>query len=128
MSFFFFNGTATTEFYTYLHTLSLHDALPISAGNERGHQARSRRRIGILVGPDFEPLGACLFDRGDDVGRLAPDLRPQLLDMGDDPRNFCLARDGDHFVDRGDDADVVLSLVAVIAEDRKSTRLNSSHS
>src|SRR3546814_6860831 len=29
-SFFFFNDTATTEIYTYLHTLSLHDALPIS--------------------------------------------------------------------------------------------------
>src|SRR3546814_10663836 len=28
-SFFFFNDTATTEIYTYLHTLSLHDALPI---------------------------------------------------------------------------------------------------
>src|SRR3546814_7531501 len=27
---FFFNGTSTTEIYTYLHTLSLHDALPIS--------------------------------------------------------------------------------------------------
>src|SRR3546814_18161107 len=27
--FFFFNDTATTAFYTYLHTLSLHDALPI---------------------------------------------------------------------------------------------------
>src|SRR3546814_262940 len=29
--FFFFNDTATTEIYPYLHTLSLHDALPISA-------------------------------------------------------------------------------------------------
>src|SRR3546814_13391782 len=28
---FFFNDTATTEIYPYLHTLSLHDALPISA-------------------------------------------------------------------------------------------------
>src|SRR3546814_4835016 len=28
--FFFFNDTPTTEIYTYLHTLSLHDALPIS--------------------------------------------------------------------------------------------------
>src|SRR6188474_3879309 len=28
--FFFFNDTATTEIYTSLHTLSLHDALPIS--------------------------------------------------------------------------------------------------
>src|SRR3546814_18690708 len=27
--FFFFNDTATTESYTFLHTLSLHDALPI---------------------------------------------------------------------------------------------------
>src|SRR3546814_18778574 len=27
---FFFNETATTEIYTYLHTLSLPDALPIS--------------------------------------------------------------------------------------------------
>src|SRR3546814_2498033 len=26
----FFDATATTEIYTYLHTLSLHDALPIS--------------------------------------------------------------------------------------------------
>src|SRR3546814_17511849 len=26
---FFFNDTATTEIYTYLHTLALHDALPI---------------------------------------------------------------------------------------------------
>src|SRR2546430_6139695 len=38
-SFFFFNDTATTEIYT----LSLHDALPISLGNEerRGQNARS---------------------------------------------------------------------------------------
>src|SRR3546814_1544364 len=28
--FFSFNATSTTETYTYLHTLSLHDALPIS--------------------------------------------------------------------------------------------------
>src|SRR3546814_16183801 len=27
--YFFFNDTATTEIYTYRHTLSLHDALPI---------------------------------------------------------------------------------------------------
>src|SRR2546422_5725937 len=37
-SFFFFNDTATTEIYT----LSLHDALPISAG--AGHSARPRAR------------------------------------------------------------------------------------
>src|SRR3546814_21149574 len=31
---FFLNDTAPTEIYTYLHTLSLHDALPISASAE----------------------------------------------------------------------------------------------
>src|SRR3546814_19424945 len=30
MLFLFFNDTATTEIYTYIHTLSLHDALPLS--------------------------------------------------------------------------------------------------
>src|SRR3546814_5178612 len=30
---FFFNDTATTEIYTYVHTLSLHDALPICDAN-----------------------------------------------------------------------------------------------
>src|SRR3546814_11116469 len=33
--FFFFNDTATTEIYTYWHTLSLHDALPIYGPGSR---------------------------------------------------------------------------------------------
>src|SRR5213594_5197268 len=33
--FFFFNDTATTEIYTSVHTLSLHDALPIRASGTR---------------------------------------------------------------------------------------------
>src|SRR6186713_3745531 len=50
--FFFFNDTATTEIYTPLYTLSLHDALPISGGaagcrgkrsGVRGRPARGRR-------------------------------------------------------------------------------------
>src|SRR3546814_19469265 len=36
--FLFFNDTATTEIYTYGHTLSLHDALPISA--RRGREGK----------------------------------------------------------------------------------------
>src|SRR2546425_10271706 len=36
-SFFFFNDTATTEIYT----LSLHDALPIYGGRERGERRRN---------------------------------------------------------------------------------------
>src|SRR3546814_19589927 len=34
--FFFFNDTATTEIYSYGHTLSLHDALPIWGHRDRG--------------------------------------------------------------------------------------------
>src|SRR3546814_19276284 len=37
---FFFNDTSTTEIYTYLHTLSLHDALPISWTTITGSPAR----------------------------------------------------------------------------------------
>src|SRR6188768_4596174 len=35
-NFFFFNDTATTEIYTSIDTLSLHDALPISEGHRHG--------------------------------------------------------------------------------------------
>src|SRR3546814_4228007 len=48
---FFFTDTATTEIYTYRHTLSLHDALPIFASSEGGRgwssagQADDRRHV-----------------------------------------------------------------------------------
>src|SRR3546814_7345495 len=38
--FFFFNDTATTEIYTYLHPLSPHDALPISSTSPRSAAPR----------------------------------------------------------------------------------------
>src|SRR6187431_3825917 len=40
---FFFNDTATTEIYTTVHTLSLHDALPIGDGTLNGHRRRVNR-------------------------------------------------------------------------------------
>src|SRR6187455_3793993 len=42
--FFFFNDTATTEIYTVMNTLSLHDALPICRcwPMRRGHSASPR--------------------------------------------------------------------------------------
>src|SRR5216117_349156 len=43
--FFFFNDTATTEIYTRKDTLSLHDALPISAAHLRPGAARPRVRL-----------------------------------------------------------------------------------
>src|SRR3546814_2698274 len=55
--YFFIEDTATTEIYTYRHTLSLHNALPISATPasikrlERGHH-RHRR----LAGEDSQPV------------------------------------------------------------------------
>src|SRR6188474_3582535 len=41
---FFFNDTATTEIYTSLHTLSLHDALPICHRRRHRLQPRGIRR------------------------------------------------------------------------------------
>src|SRR5213075_3580413 len=43
--FFFFNDTATTEIYTTRHTLSLHDALPISTSRPSSASGRSSRRV-----------------------------------------------------------------------------------
>src|SRR6056300_2029311 len=40
--FFFFNDTATTEIYTNLNTLSLHDALPICTRLNSSHIQKSR--------------------------------------------------------------------------------------
>src|SRR3546814_14886692 len=50
---FFFNDTATTEIYTYGHTLSLHDALPIL---QLG--VRSRRRW-LKAGPGEREEAEC---------------------------------------------------------------------
>src|SRR2546427_9316494 len=75
--FFFFNDTATTEIYT----LSLHDALPIWPGVERGEAARAAAITRVL--PQLTPAR----------GRSRPSL------------------------DR-----------VPVHQDRKSTRLNSSHS
>src|SRR3546814_11137448 len=42
---FFFNYTATTEIYPYLHTLSLHDAFPITASIHTAPSARRGRQV-----------------------------------------------------------------------------------
>src|SRR5213075_3553533 len=43
----FFNDTATTEIYTTRHTLSLHDALPISVLDHRRLRAPDARHLGL---------------------------------------------------------------------------------
>src|SRR3546814_8189753 len=52
VSIFFFNDTATTDIYTYCHTLSLHDALPISRWR------RSRSSTGAATSRSSRPLSA----------------------------------------------------------------------
>src|SRR5438874_5946428 len=47
LSFFFFNDTATTEIYT----LSLHDALPISAFGRRGRDVRDHEDTELRAHP-----------------------------------------------------------------------------
>src|SRR3546814_9076637 len=78
---FFFNATATTEIYTYCHTLSLHDALPIF---HRHDIPRARRNETALAlgnpGPGgLMALGPCLdHDLGHqdvDAFGIAPDRK-----------------------------------------------------
>src|SRR3546814_13699108 len=55
-TFFFFNDTATPEIYTYSHTLSLHDALPIftvSATPQASCCKRAIRRAMARAGSRF---------------------------------------------------------------------------
>src|SRR3546814_3415823 len=66
--FFFFNDTATTEIYTYLHTLSLHDALPIYPSAERPVGQSAGRRFRLCGGIQDAGLsgGEARSDRADD--------------------------------------------------------------
>src|SRR5881296_4331619 len=76
--FFFFNDTATTEIYTLLYTLSLHDALPIlrrGGGRAGGHgavrRAQSPGADGVRDGADRRSL----VDSPRDQSRRGPGRR-----------------------------------------------------
>src|SRR3546814_14281991 len=92
---YFFNDTATTEIYTYRHTLSLHDALPI--------YDPSRRPQHLGHAPSARPL----HDR---ARRGLARERPDRLLRQQSPTHL-------------------LALLEMLRrpQDRKSTRLNSSH-
>src|SRR3546814_10365204 len=105
---FYCNDTAPTEIYTYLHTLSLHDALPISSHHPGDVVARQLRLLvqdGEAVDGDAGPVGGGAREGG----------RAAFV-------GAAVARDVHRHA---------LALVAVAAgprrRDRKSTRLNSSH-
>src|SRR2546429_6052584 len=57
-SFFFFNDTATTEIYT----LSLHDALPISARGTGSEETRMKRDAALTPGAKKAGSGEYVFD------------------------------------------------------------------
>src|SRR3546814_4162460 len=61
---FFFNGTAATEIYTCGHTLSLHDALPISGGGAARVLAPGAACRGAGVRPPAQRAAAALQRAG----------------------------------------------------------------
>src|SRR3546814_18780468 len=101
--FFFVNDTPTTEIYTYLHTLSLHDALPISAAKLGVNEVQLQL---ATLGKALGGYGAAVVGDADLIEHLAETARPYIYTTALPP------------------AQAAATLAAV---DRKSTRLNSSH-
>src|SRR3546814_13409696 len=101
---FVLNYTATTEIYTYCHTLSLHDALPISVGNLEYQCVTS------IVDAHTQANRAVRGELDGIAQQIEQDL-PQSQRITNDMRRQPLAA-------------VHLKADAL---DRKSTRLNSSH-
>src|SRR3546814_353539 len=77
---FFFNDTATTEIYTYCHTLSLHDALPISSKPKvlMTHGFLAHVRCFAFIAPflaeDYDVVAFDLAGMGDSDMRGRADL------------------------------------------------------
>src|SRR3546814_18708578 len=95
----FLNVSAASELYTYCHTLSLHVALPISAGRRPGNRFCKESKVLARI-PTSASVGT---DRAGPLLYLA-DSRQIMKAERSDQRALIRAK-----------------------EDRKSTRLNSSH-
>src|SRR3546814_11936233 len=124
---FFFNDTATTEIYTYRHTLSLHDALPIFQG------------VYDAKADGFSPGGAslhnCMSPHGPDAQTFE---KATIADLSkpDYIRNTMAFMFETRRVIRPTDAALSSATLQSGYDDawaglqkqiRKSTRLNSSH-
>src|SRR3546814_12043931 len=79
--YFVFNATATTEIYTDWHTLSLHDALPISRGADLDDVGAPfdlvAHRLAALIGPRADALA-----RGERRDALGGKRRPVATAAG----------------------------------------------
>src|SRR3546814_9050282 len=113
---FFFNDTASTEFYTYCHTPSLHDALPISSRAGAMGEDRAMNQLAPLPAPAPALALPALIAAADERAQLRfleffavtirnPHTRRAYARAAGDFLAWCEAR----------------------GVDRKSTRLNSSH-
>src|SRR3546814_11764491 len=127
---FFFYFTATTETYTYCSTLSLHDALPICGlvDNVNCFTLDDKGKV--------ERFDALLIDDRGKVEKLLKrkDKRPEKLDFRKDGKGRTLMPGivdaHGHVMALGFRAltlDLSKANSLAEAQDRKSTRLNSSH-
>src|SRR3546814_12290023 len=83
---FYFNDTTTSEIYTYLHTLSLHDALPICLCTSKYEQGEAIRipvahHDGNYYADDdtlaaLEDRGQIAFRYRDEDGAVTPQATP----------------------------------------------------
>src|SRR3546814_7061430 len=129
--FFVFNETATTEIYTYGHTLSLHDSLPISVRAMVGgtdYVASNYNRATQAVRQPGSAWKLFVYMAALEAGYKVDD---QLVDepvtiQGWSPRNSSGRFAGPMSV-RTAFAYSVNTIAAELGRDRKSTRLNSSH-
>src|SRR3546814_7446056 len=67
----FFNDTATTEIYTDLHTLSRHDALPISDDHAKALEAAERSGKPMVITKVQLAVIERRLDSGDTAGAMS---------------------------------------------------------
>src|SRR3546814_15920688 len=75
---FFLNETETTEIYTYLHTLSLHDALPISRRENERQQTYSFPKVNGKGAERARPSGNAVSSRTAYCNTPPPSARTAL--------------------------------------------------
>src|SRR3546814_2300114 len=120
---FVLNDTATTDNYTYLHTLSLHDALPIS--NLAGTTGETTFNF---EGESLQAVIKAIL--GDMLGQnyvIAPGVQGTVTYVTSRPVSPAEALSLLEMVLGWNNARMIYSDGRYNIVDRKSTRLNSSH-